>query len=343
MKVKAIKVNKDDRTIDLIDQRYLPVKVQNIKAASLDDCFTAIKEMVVRGAPAIGITAAFGAFFAYKEASEMNVFMNSLEHLKEARPTAVNLMWAVDNIADMVNELSEKGKERNELIDILWENACEVLEEDIRINEAIGANGAKLVKPGMNILTHCNAGALATGGYGTALGVVRKAHELYGDIHVFVDETRPYLQGARLTAFEMHEEQIPYTLICDNMAGFFMSQKKIDFVVVGADRIALNGDTANKIGTYSLSILAKHHNIPFYIAAPFSTFDKKAKSGKDIPIEFRKACEVIQIGEQHITFTDCHVENPSFDITPGELITGIITEKGVITAPFEENIKKTLG
>jgi len=343
MKVKAIKVNKDDRTIDLIDQRYLPVKVQNIKAVSMDDCFTAIKEMVVRGAPAIGITAAFGAFFAYKEASDDKQFQDSLKHLKEARPTAVNLRWAVDNISEMVKSLISRGKKSSQIEDVLWDNACRVLEEDIRTNEAIGTHGARLVKSGMNILTHCNAGALATGGYGTALGVVRKAHEVYGNIHVYVDETRPYLQGARLTVFEMHEEKIPYTLICDSMAGFFMSQKKVDFIVVGADRVAMNGDTANKIGTYSLSILAKYHNIPFYIAAPFSTFDKSTESGKDIPIEFRRGCEVIKIGEQNITFTDCHVENPSFDVTPSDLITGIITEKGVIRAPYAENIKEWLG
>lgn len=336
MKIKAIQPDKENKILKLIDQRILPVKLEFFLCKTSKDCYSAIKDMIVRGAPAIGITAAFAAYYCWIENKDYERFKKDLLNMKNARPTAVNLMWAVDNILEDI----EKRKDNiQDMEKYLWQKAEMILQEDIKINESIGKNGAELIKKGMNILTHCNAGALATGGYGTALGVIRAAWEKYNDIHVWVDETRPYLQGARLTAWEMHEENIPYTMICDNMAGFYMSKKKVDFIVTGADRIASNGDTANKIGTYSLAVLAKYHNIPFYIAAPLSTFDIKIHSGKDIPIEMRNKEEVIRLGDNNITFEQCNVNNPSFDVTPASLITGIITEKGVIREPYKESIK----
>ncbi|MFA5479514.1 MAG: S-methyl-5-thioribose-1-phosphate isomerase [Candidatus Muiribacteriota bacterium] len=338
MKVNAIKVNNDIKTITLIDQRFLPRELNYYECSTTENCYDAIKLMIVRGAPAIGITAAFGAYFALNESENFEQFKAKLEYLKSSRPTAVNLAWAVEKSADLYQKYITN--EKNEISELLWNFANETLAQDIAINQKIGEHGKALVTNGMNILTHCNAGALATGGYGTALGVIRAAHEEHKNIHVFVDETRPYLQGARLTAWEMHEEKIPYTLICDNMAGFFMQKKKVDLVVTGADRIALNGDSANKIGTYSVAVLAKYHNIPFYIAAPVSTFDFSIQTGDSIPIEMRDICEITSFGKTMVTFDECLAQNPSFDVTPNSLISGIITEYGIIYPPFKENILK---
>ncbi|MGM0608226.1 MAG: S-methyl-5-thioribose-1-phosphate isomerase [Candidatus Muiribacteriota bacterium] len=340
MEIKAITVNDNRKTVTLIDQRILPVKLEYFECKNSSDIFNSIKEMIVRGAPAIGICALFGAYFSFRESRNIDEFTEKLAYLESARPTAVNLRWAIKKSFEIVNK--SKNREKDNILSKLWVNSCQELQKDININQKIGKNGLQVLdgKKEINFLTHCNAGALATGGYGTALGVIRKAYEKFEKIHVFVDETRPYLQGARLTAWELYKEEIPYTLICDNMAGFFMKQKKIDLVVTGADRIALNGDSANKIGTYSLAVLSKFHNIPFYIAAPVSTFDFNIKSGKDIPIEYRSQCEIINIGDIPVTFSECKTENPSFDVTPASLISGIITEHGVLIPPYTEKIIK---
>lgn len=310
----------DGKNLKLLDQRKLPFEKEYVKCSTLNDVCFAIKEMVVRGAPAIGVAAGFGFYFGVVENIKLEDIENRLLH---TRPTAVNLKWAV-----------EKMKKCYLLKKELLQEALNLMEEDIKINRQIGKNGAKIINDGDNILTHCNAGSLATAGYGTALGVIRAAKEEGKNIHVYVDETRPYLQGARLTTFELNEENIDNTLICDNMAGFLMWQKKIDKVIVGADRIALNGDVANKIGTYQLAVLASYHNIPFYVAAPLSTFDKMCKSGEFIPIEERDDKEIKEVFGKKITVESQKCYNPAFDITPNSLITGIVTEIGLIK-PFE--------
>jgi methylthioribose-1-phosphate isomerase len=338
MIVKAIQPDNTNRTLKLIDQRILPVKLEFFLCQSSQHCYDSIKDMIVRGAPAIGITAIFGAYFAWNESRDSDEFIQKCQNMKSARPTAVNLMWAMDKVIEFFNTVKTGSKD--EISIALWEYAVEMLEEDIKINQSIGRHGAEVTESGMSILTHCNAGALATGGYGTALGVIRSAWEKYRNIKVYVDETRPYMQGSRLTAWEMYEEKIPYTMICDNMAAFFMQKNEIDMVVTGADRIALNGDSANKIGTYGVAILAAYHKIPFYIAAPKSTFDTSILTGEYIPIEYRNPEEVKSIGGNLVTFPECNIKNPSFDVTPSELITGIITEDGIIRPPYTDNIKK---
>ncbi|UOD35299.1 S-methyl-5-thioribose-1-phosphate isomerase [Deferribacteraceae bacterium V6Fe1] len=305
----------DGKTLQLLDQRKLPLIKEYVICKTLDEVCESIKNMTVRGAPAIGVTAAFGFYLGIREglASELVA-----EKLISTRPTAVNLKWAVDRMMAALKNgwnLEEKAKE--------------IFSQDISINRKIGENGAKLINSGFNILTHCNAGALATAGYGTAVGVIRAAHEQKKDIHVYVDETRPYLQGARLTAFELNELGIKNTLICDNMAGYLMSKSRIDFIVVGADRIAKNGDVANKIGTYSLAVLASYHGIPLYVAAPFSTFDPATETGGMIRIEERDAKEIREIGGIKIVEDTQKCFNPAFDVTPAALVTGIITELGI--------------
>lgn len=308
----------DGKNLKLLDQRKLPFEIEYYKCTTLKDVCFAIKEMVVRGAPAIGVAAGFGFYFGVVE----KIKLKDIESmLLNTRPTAVNLKWAV-----------EKMKECYLLKKELLQEALKLMEDDIKINRQIGKNGAKIINDGDNILTHCNAGSLATAGYGTALGVIRAAKEEGKKIHVYVDETRPFLQGARLTAFELNEENIDNTLICDNMAGFLMWQKKIDKVIVGADRIALNGDVANKIGTYQLAVLASYHKIPFYVAAPLSTFDKNCQSGEFIPIEERSDKEIKEIFGKKITAEKQKCYNPAFDITPNFLITGIVTEVGIINS-----------
>ncbi|ADQ46201.1 translation initiation factor, aIF-2BI family [Caldicellulosiruptor kronotskyensis 2002] len=326
----------------VLDQRKLPFEKEYFVCSTYQDVYVAIKDMIIRGAPLIGIVAAYGVVLGFKEIIEKDMESTKIYEviniLASSRPTAVNLFWALERMKKIFEEA--KNLSQSQIYSLLLQEARKIEDEDKSINKKIGEHGNTLIKEGANILTHCNAGALATGGYGTALGVIREAHFTGKNIHVYVDETRPYLQGARLTAFELSEDGIPNTVICDNMAGYLMKLGKIDCVIVGADRIALNGDTANKIGTYSLSVLAKHHGIPFYIAAPVSTIDFNIKSGSEIPIEERSEDEIRFFNDKKIVPDGSKVFNPAFDVTPAENITAIITEKGVIFPPFEENISK---
>ncbi|UNC92438.1 S-methyl-5-thioribose-1-phosphate isomerase [Candidatus Contubernalis alkalaceticus] len=328
--------------LKILDQRNIPLSMDYIFCTTCREVEEHIYNLAIRGAPAIGAAAAFGMVLGARELRDFSgnkfetLFRKKALAMLKARPTAVNLSWAVSRMLKEFESLKEKNT--GDIIKGLEEEALTIYHEDIEINKKIGQFGASLVSKGAFILTHCNAGALATAGYGTALGIVRKAVEQEKEIHVYVDETRPVLQGARLTAWELEQEEIPYTLITDNMAGMLMQKGNIDLVVVGADRIALNGDTANKIGTYSLAVLAKYHGVPFYVAAPFSTFDLNIKTGEEIPIEERDCREVTHIFNQRISPDGCHVFNPSFDVTPAGLISAIITEKGVIENPRENNI-----
>lgn len=342
-KIKTIEwVNNVSR---MVDQTLIPYEYKMVDIKTANEMFDAIRTMIVRGAPAIGIAGAHGvALAAMQIAAKTNdkeEFIEKLkqyaEYLKSSRPTAVNLMWAVDQQFELAKN-SEKTVD--ETVKMLIENGIRLENEDIEINKKIGDNGAKLVKKGATILTHCNAGALATVGYGTALGVVRSAFAKDNTIQVFADETRPRQQGARITTFELKMDGIPVTLITDGMCSYFMSKGMIDMVVVGADRIAANGDTANKIGTYTVAIAAKYHNVPFYVAAPLSTIDTSIESGTRIPIEERSKEEVTHINGKTICAEGVNVINPGFDVTPHELITGIITEKGVLYPDFTESIKK---
>jgi len=341
-KIKTIEwVNNSSR---MIDQTLLPKEFKLVDIKTCEGMYDAIKTMIVRGAPAIGIAGAHGVALAGIELkskySDRKDFDNALrekaEYLKSSRPTAVNLRWAVDKQI----ELLEKNCSVEEIISDLIENAVRMENEDIEINKKMGDFGAEIVPKGATILTHCNAGALATVGYGTALGVIRSAFAKDKTIKVFADETRPRQQGARLTTWELLLDGINTTLITDGMCSYFMSKGMIDVVITGADRIAANGDTANKIGTYTVAISAKYHNVPFYIAAPLSTIDTKISSGKEIPIEERNHEEVTHINGDWICAEDVNVINPGFDVTPNELIAGIITEKGILKPPFNESIKK---
>ena len=333
-----------DRTLYLIDQRKLPMEEEYVPCKKCEEVARAIEMMVVRGAPAIGATAAFGyvlgAMEKIKEVKDWNSFVEEMKKVKErlsrTRPTAVNLFWALER---MERTLLEHGTLEG-VVERLEEEAVKIAREDIETNKAIGRNGADLIEDGMTILTHCNTGALATVDYGTALGVIRTAHEQGKRIRVFVDETRPYLQGARLTAWELLKYGIEAILISDNMAGWMMKLGEVDAVIVGADRVVANGDVANKIGTYTLAVLANRHNIPFYVALPTSTIDLSLKSGEEIPIEERNPDEVTHCGGCRIAPEGIKVKNPAFDVTEHELVTAIITEKGVIRPPYEENIRK---
>jgi len=336
---------KDD-SLYLLDQTRLPVEVTYVKLETYDQVAEAIKTMKVRGAPAIGAAAAYGmALGALKyTGSEKDIeqyLRNVYETLKATRPTAVNLFWALDRMWKRLQKVENKAKDI--IFNALIDEANAIFQEDIELNKKIGKYGLDVVPDNATILTHCNAGALATAGYGTALGVVRAAYEAGKLKMVYADETRPLLQGARLTAFELMEDGIDVTLICDNMAGYVMSLGLVDLIVVGADRVTANGDVANKIGTYSLAILAKEHGIPFYVAAPYSTIDLNLKSGKDIPIEERNPDEVRKIGKQLIAPERVKVFNPAFDVTPARYITGIITDKGIVRPPYKENIQKLFG
>jgi methylthioribose-1-phosphate isomerase len=342
MKLKTKTMEWTGNSLRLLDQRKLPFIEEYVECKTHEEVAHAIKEMIVRGAPAIGVTAAFGYVLGFREyrSGDLKEWMKRVkEVLSRTRPTAVNLFWALNR---MEKVFLENLKNEN-LEEILEEEALKMAYEDIETNRAIGRNGAELIEDGSTILTHCNAGALATVDYGTALGVIRAAVEAGKRVRVFADETRPYLQGARLTAWELMKDGIEVYVITDNMAGWLMKRGMIDAVVVGADRIALNGDTANKIGTYSLAVLAKRNNVPFYVAAPISTIDPTIKSGDEIPIEERRAEEVTHCGGNRIAPEGVKVLNPAFDVTENSLITAIITEKGVIKPPFEENIKKILG
>ena len=336
-----------DGKVFLIDQRKLPLKLEVINCYTYQEVAEAIKKMKIRGAPAIGVAAAFGiALAAYSsKADTYGEFIQDMEKAKNClaitRPTAVNLFWALKRMMNLIN--IKKKVDLFTLKDIILQEAKNIAWEDIEINKTMGKYGSSLIKNGDSILTHCNAGALATVDHGTALGVIRTAFKEGKKLQVYVDETRPVLQGARLTAWELTQEKIPFTLITDNMAGFLMYLKKVNLIIVGADRIARNGDVANKIGTYSLSVLARENKVPFYVAAPISTIDMSLKSGKEIPIEERDPKEVTHILGKQIAPVGVKVFNPAFDLTPNAYVEAIITEKGIIRKPFEENIKTVTG
>lgn len=334
---------KDD-ILYLIDQRKLPIAYEIFQCKDYRDVDFAIKDMVVRGAPAIGATAAYGVVLAAKEFlnEEKEVFLSKMDEalniLNNSRPTAVNLMWAIGKMRRLIEENKDLSIE--EIYQKIREEADRIYEDDIKTNKAMAKHGNEVIKEGATILTHCNTGALATVGYGTALGVVREAHYSGKNIFVYADETRPRLQGGRLTAWELVQEGIPAKLIADNVAATLIRDGKIDVILVGADRIASNGDTANKIGTFMLSVVAKAYNVPFYIVAPTSTIDFDIESGQEIEIEERDSTEVTHIEGIRVAPEGIDVYNPAFDVTPWENITGIITEKGIIRAPYKENIMK---
>lgn len=318
----------------LLDQRKLPAEVTFRDCATYEDVARAIEDMTVRGAPAIGIAAAYGVVLAARTSPDL--IETAAERLSKTRPTAINLHWALERMT-RIAEINEKSAQLYELVE---KEAIRINEEDIEINRKISRYGQELLPQNAKVITHCNAGALATGGYGTALGVLRAARERGKEVKVYAGETRPRLQGGLLTAFELSSEGFDVTVICDSMVAFLMSREQIDAVVVGADRIAMNGDTANKIGTYSLAIAAREHNIPFYIAAPTSTIDINCPRGKDIPIEERDGGEIRFVGDCQVLSSDIKVWNPAFDVTPAEIIRGIITEAGIIMEPYAENIAK---
>lgn len=323
--------------LEMIDQRILPIRFEYLGYGSAAEVAEGIRSMVVRGAPAIGCAAAYGvALEALRwraaASGEFSAAMSgAFDVLAASRPTAVNLFWALKRMRAKWGGVGDRAVD--EIADTLLAEAHEVLAEDIRINRAMGSFGAALLPDGARVLTHCNAGALATAGHGTALGVIRSAVEAGKRISVIADETRPFLQGARLTAWEMVQENIPVTLITDNMAGFMMSRGEIDAVVVGADRVAANGDVANKIGTYMVAVLARRHGIPFYVACPLSTIDLGIPDGTAIPIEERAAEEVTGFREYQWAASGVSVRNPAFDVTPAELVTALITERGVVPQP----------
>lgn len=325
----------------MIDQTRLPKEEVYVTCATYEEVAEAIRSMVIRGAPAIGVAAAMGVAIGVLKSDGRN-FRGDLDRicdtLAKTRPTAVNLFWAIDRMKRLA--LSLEGQSLDEIQQRLVGEAKSVREEDIEINRSIGRHGAPLVPDGRSVLTHCNAGALATAGYGTALGVIRAAVESGKKIAVLADETRPFLQGARLTAWELQQDSIPTTLITDNMAGHFLKSGRIGCVVVGADRIAANGDVANKIGTYSVAVLAKENGVPFYVAAPISTLDLTLTSGDQIPIEERAASEVTHVFGVAVAPDGIAVENPAFDVTPNRYVSGIITEHGVAYAPYEESLAR---
>ena len=339
--IETLRWNKD--CLEMIDQRILPTEFKYVSYTTANQVANGIRDMVVRGAPAIGCAAAYGVALAALNLQDTSndKFSKGMKEafkvLAQSRPTAINLFWAIDRMRNKMNEFQGSSKE---IASFLLDEAHEIKREDIETNRKIGSNGAALLADGARVLTHCNAGALATAGHGTALGVFRSAIEAGKKISVIADETRPFLQGARLTAWEMVQENIPVTLISDNMSGHLMSHGEIDAIVVGTDRVASNGDVANKIGTYMVAVLAKRHNIPFYVACPLSTIDRSIESGKDIPIEERPTEEVTGYRDCQWAAKGVEVRNPAFDVTPAELVTGIITEKGVIFTPTKEKISK---
>ncbi|TAH37074.1 MAG: S-methyl-5-thioribose-1-phosphate isomerase [Planctomycetota bacterium] len=329
----------------LVDQRKLPASLEFATCTSARDVAAAIRGMIVRGAPAIGCAAAFGvALEALRRRTQAPVeFRRGLDDacaaLTASRPTAVNLVWAVQRMRRALPDGAAPPIAAARLL----EEAQAILDEDVRANRAMGAAGAGLLPARAHVLTHCNTGALATGGHGTALGVIRSAVEAGKDVHVTACETRPYLQGARLTAWELQREGIPVTLITDAAAGFVLSRGGVDAVIVGADRVAANGDVANKIGTYPLAVLARRHGVPFYVAAPLSTVDAAVASGADIPIEERGADEVSGFGSERWATAGVPIRNPAFDVTPAELVTGLITERGVLLQPDAARLRALLG
>ena len=336
----------DGMYIRMVDQRKIPSKIDWYICRGYKDVIKAIEKMVIRGAPAIGVAGAMGlALGAYSIRSKskttfLDRFKEIADEMLLARPTAVNLRWAIERMESLVKKMVEQPV--NEIKSALKQESEKILAEDIEINRMIGKNGQGLIPNGSTILTHCNAGALATGGYGTALGVIRAAFKNGKDIEVIADETRPWLQGLRLTAFELMEENIPVSVIVDNAAGFLMRKKMINLVITGADRIAVNGDVANKIGTYQVAVLAKTNRIPFYVAAPLSTIDPTIKNGDMIPVEERNPEEIIKFGKLQIGPSGVHALNPAFDITPAKYVSAIITEKRIIRPPFTRRIKELL-
>jgi len=338
----------DRGQVKLIDQRCLPQQYTVLAFDDWQGVAGAIREMSIRGAPAIGAAAGFGMALAARNSpavtpGELQADLDrAAQLLRATRPTAVNLSWAVERMLRCVQAEMAAGADVESIANALLAEAQALADEDIAINRQIGAHGASVVPRGARLLTHCNAGALATVDYGTALGVVRAAHEQDKGIHVFVDETRPRLQGARLTAWELAREDIPMTLIADNAAGHLMRTGGIDLVLVGADRVAANGDVANKIGTYKLAVVARENGIPFYVAAPISTIDLSVPTGDAIPIEERDPQEVTHIDGVCIAPEGVEVYNPAFDVTPHRYVTGIITENGVACAPLEWNLQKVV-
>jgi methylthioribose-1-phosphate isomerase len=330
-------------SIHIVDQRKLPQAKEWLVCRSIEDVITAIRDMAIRGAPAIGIAAGMGLALGSQTINTEDYttfrkeFLAMTRRMKSARPTAINLGWAVERMVKIVDEMRNRGV--SAIKEAVRRESEVILEQDIEVNRNIGQNGLRLVPDKANILTHCNAGALATGGYGTALGIIRAAFGAGKQIHVFVDETRPLLQGMRLTAFELMEDGIPATVIVDCAAGYLMTKKRIDLVITGADRIALNGDTANKIGTYQLAVLAKENEIPFYVAAPVSSFDPDLENGDLILVEERGPEEVVSFAGRQIGPDHVRAYNPAFDVTPCRYISAIITEKGVVTPPYGNSIK----
>jgi methylthioribose-1-phosphate isomerase len=323
----------------MIDQTKLPREVTFVTCVTYNDVADAIRSMVIRGAPAIGVAAAMGVALGALHASDLEAEMPVIcETLAQTRPTAVNLFWAIDRMKAVY--ASVRGSEPAAIRERMVLEAQRVRDEDLEINAKIGSFGAPLVPDGKTVLTHCNAGALATAGFGTALGVIRAAVQQGKKIDVFADETRPFLQGARLTAWELQRDGIETTLITDNMAGHFLKSGRIGCVVVGADRIAANGDVANKVGTYGVAVLAKENNVPFYVAAPISTLDLTLETGDKIPIEERAAKEVTHIAGLSIAPEGIKVANPAFDVTPNRYVSAIITELGVARAPFTEQLRE---
>ncbi len=332
--------------VRFIDQTKLPLEESYVVATTYEQVADVIVTMVVRGAPAIGVSAAYGVALGAKNGKAATVaefapeFERICARLAATRPTAVNLFWAIDRMKALFARLLASGATLAQIKEMLLAEAHAMYNEDIAACKAMGAFGADLLPQEGGVLTHCNAGALATCGYGTALGVIRAAVEQGKRIHVYADETRPFLQGARLTAWELMADDIPTTVICDNMAASLMRQGKIQAVVVGADRIAANGDTANKIGTYNVAILAREHGIPFYVAAPWSTIDLATATGDAIPIEERPAKEVTHHGGKQLTPNGVGICNPAFDITPAKYIAAIVTERGALRAPYAESLKE---
>lgn len=324
----------------MLDQTLLPREEIYRSYETAEGVAEAIRSMVIRGAPAIGVAAAMGIALGVKNLSTKDDleedFAKISARLERTRPTARNLFWAIERMTRIFEK--NKNQPLEKIQSVLTTEAITLHREDIEINQQIGKHGQQLLSKKMNLLTHCNAGALATAGYGTALGVIRAAVENGKHIHVFADETRPFLQGSRLTAWEMMKEDIPCTLITDSMAGYFMKSNQIQAVVVGADRIARNGDVANKIGTYTVAVLAKEHRIPFYVAAPLSTVDLDTPTGEEIPIEQRDTKEVTEFKGHILAPSSISVANPAFDVTPNRLVSAIITEKGVVRLPYGESI-----
>jgi methylthioribose-1-phosphate isomerase len=338
-------IAREANTVVMIDQRKLPGQEIYVRCATAPEVARAIRTMVIRGAPAIGVAAAMGLALGMRKSRATGTqkfaaeFHKFCELMASTRPTAVNLFWAIERMRRSFAAGAQAGESVGQIKDRLDREAQAIHDEDVASCRAMGAFGAEVVPDAARILTHCNAGALATAGYGTALGVIRGAVEAGKRVAVLADETRPFLQGARLTAWELMREGIDTTVITDNMAGALMRQGQIDLVIVGADRIAANGDTANKIGTYTIALLAREHGVPFYVAAPLSTIDPRMPDGDRIPIEERNPREVTHLGGTQVTPAGAKVRNPSFDVTPHGLIAGIITERGILRPPFAESLR----